>query len=215
MTDTVTPTRRRRVSNVAKAAQTSETTQAVKTITVLGIDPAMSNFGFVLAQLNPITGAIVGVPQVKLVSTAGTKDKKTIRKSSDDLRRARELFEPMAAWVELADMVCSEMPLGSQNSSAMKSVGMCLGLLASISKPLIQVMPDEVKLASVGIKTASKADMIAWAVGQYPDVNWLTRNGKVGAPLTNANEHIADAFGVIHAAVRTDNFKLMAMGFAR
>jgi Holliday junction resolvasome RuvABC endonuclease subunit len=214
MTDDKISTRRKRVPNGAKANETLETL-APKTIKVLGIDPAMSNFGLVLADLDPITGKIVGTPQVRLISTKGTKDKKTIRKSSDDLRRARDLYLPTTEWVELADLVCSEMPLGSQNSSAMKSVGMCLGLLASIQKPLIQVMPDEVKLASVGNKTASKADMIQWAVGQYPDVAWLTRNNKKGAPITLANEHIADAFGVIHAAAKTDNFKLMAMGFAR
>lgn len=184
-----------------------------RTITVLGIDPSMSNFGFVLAQVDPLTGEIVGTPYIKLVQTAPTKDKKTIRKSSDDLRRCRELYTPLKELVAKADIVCSEMPLGSQNASAMKSVGICMGLLSTIDKPFIQVMPEEVKLASVGTKTASKAEMIDWAYNRHPDANWLRKSKKPDAPITAKNEHIADAIAVVAASVKTDSFKLLSVGF--
>lgn len=201
---------KRRVRNGAL-----EDMKTPRTITVLAIDPSMSNFGLVLAQLDPLTGQIVGVPLLRLVATKPSANKKTVRKSSDDLRRAREIHEGLRDWVAKADLVCSEMPLGSQNASAMKSVGMCLGILGSITKPLIQVMPEEVKLASVGTKTASKAEMIEWAYTQQPAAAWLRKRGKGEQPLTNANEHLADALAVIHASVRTDDFKIMAVGFSR
>ncbi|MDK1290122.1 hypothetical protein [Pseudoalteromonas umbrosa] len=183
-----------------------------RTIKVLGIDPSMSNFGFVLADVDPLSGDIIATPELKLVQTSPTKEK-TIRKSSDDLRRCRELFSPLAAMVAEADIVCSEMPLGSQNASAMKSVGICLGLLSTIDKPFIQVMPEEVKLAAVGSKTATKAQMIEWAYQRHPDANWLRKSKKPDAPLTAKNEHIADAVAVIAAATKTDHFKLMSVGF--
>lgn len=186
---------------------------ASRTIKVLGIDPSMSNFGFVLADVDPVTGEIVGTPYLHLVQTAPTNDKKTIRKSSDDLRRCRELYAPLAELVAKADLVCSEMPLGSQNASAMKSVGICMGLLSTIDKPFIQVMPEEVKLSAVGTKTATKAEMIEWAYARHPEANWLRKSKKPDAPLTAKNEHIADAVAVIAASVRTDSFKLMAVGF--
>lgn len=183
------------------------------TIKVLGIDPSMSNLGLVLADLDPLTGQIVGTPQLRLASTSPGKDKKTVRKSSDDLRRCRELYAALIEWLPEADVVCSEMPLGSQNASAMKGVGVCMMLLATIDKPLIQVMPDEVKLAAVGDKKATKATMIKWASERHPEANWLRRSNKPDAPLTNANEHLADAIAVIEAASKTDQFKLMAVGF--
>ena len=92
------------------------------------------------------------------------------------------------------------------------SNGICVGILANSALPLIQVDPSEVKLATVGNRTASKADMIAWAVGLYPDADWLQdRSGS----LIAANEHLADAVASIHAGMKTSEFRaataMMAM----
>jgi len=185
------------------------------TVRVLAIDPAMSNLGLVVADVDVVSGEIVGTPELRLTSTAPGKDKKTVRKSSDDLRRCRELYTAMAPLVDRVDLVCSEMPIGSQNSSAMKGVGVCTMLLATISKPLIELTPEEVKLAAVGKKTATKAEMISWAYHRHPEADWLRANGKPEGALVNANEHIADAVAVIRAGTLTDQFKLLALGFAQ
>ncbi len=184
------------------------------TIRVLGIDPAYRNFGMVLADVDPTTGAIVGTPELRLVTTETGKEKKGVRKSSDDLRRCRVLVEGLRAMVAKADVVCAEMPLGSQSATAMKGVGVCMGLLAAIDKPLIELTPDEVKLAAVGKSTATKAAMIEWAHARHPDANWLRLNDKPTGRLLSANEHLADAVAVVEAASKTDQFKLLAVGFA-
>lgn len=88
----------------------------------------------------------------------------------------------------------------------MASYGVCIGILGGITIPTIQVTPTEVKLVATGSKTASKQDMIDWAVKQYPNAKWLTKTQKGITSLVSKNEHLADALATIHAGVLTDEF---------
>lgn len=175
-------------------------------IDVVGLDPSMSNFGMVRGRLNIVTGTF-SIIDIQLTTTApDNKNKKKVRKNSDDLERARKLQEAMKSFSEHCDLVCVEIPVGSQSARAMASYGMCIGILSSIDVPLIQVTPTEVKLAATHNKLATKADMIKWATELYPKAGWLTRTVKGKQEFTNANEHLADAVAAIHAAVRTEQF---------
>lgn len=175
---------------------------------VVGIDPSMRNFGFVKGtiDLNDDNYALT-IERLELVTTEIDKEtKKVVRKNSDDLQRARKLHQAVQQFVGDANMVFAEIPVGSQSARAMASYGICLGVLASIKKPLVQLTPTEVKLAAVGDKNASKEDMIAWATSAYPDANWLRtkRNGVVS--FSKNNEHLADAVATIHAGILSDQF---------
>ena len=88
---------------------------------------------------------------------------------------------------------------------------MCLGVLSSITKGLIQVTPTEVKLAACGKKTATKAEMITWAATLYPKVNWYSRKLHGVETLTNKNEHVADAIAAVHAGIKTEQFKQLTI----
>ena len=72
---------------------------------------------------------------------------------------------------------------------------------------LIEVNPAEVKLATVGKRTAAKEDMIEWAIDMHPEVEWFTykRGGKM--LYSDKNEHIADAVCAIYAGIQTQQFK--------
>ncbi len=169
---------------------------------VVGVDPAMRNVGLAKATLNIDTLAFE-VTDLKLIETEKTKVK-TIRVNSDDLVRARLLHDGLHAFMEGVDMVFTEMPIGSQSASGMKSYAMAIMMLASIQQPLIQVMPEEIKQIATGNKNATKSDMIEWAHGRYPAAPWLTsRNGS----LIAKNEHLADAVGAINAGVQHADFQ--------
>ena len=143
--------------------------------------------------------------------------KKVVRQNSDDFRRAKVLHE--AFQEELKDCVIGfvEVPSGSQHSRSALGFGISIGILASSPVELIEVMPVETKLASVGSKTAEKPEIIAWAAEHYPDAGWLlyekdtrNKNGKLvhqAGGLHGDNEHAADACAVIHAGIRTPEFK--------
>ena len=173
---------------------------------IVGLDPSMSNFGMVEANLCPTSGVLSNV-NLFLCENPPEPKNKQVRQNSMDLERARKLYEALTQTVKGADLVFVEIPVGSQSARAMASYGMCIGLLASIDIPLIQVTPSEVKLAGAGTKTATKAEMIQWATNKHPEANWLTAKTKGVTRFVDKNEHLADALAAIYAGMRTDEFK--------
>ncbi|MGZ8172973.1 MAG: hypothetical protein ACXWT0_03795 [Methylobacter sp.] len=168
----------------------------------------MSNLGVCKATISE-DGLIVP-KEVLLIQPpkADTQTKKQVRKNSDDLRRFRWLHDELHKVIKDCHIVTVEMPVGSQSARAMASYGGCVGVLASVSKPMIEVTPIEVKMAGAGIKTATKQEMIEWALAAHPEVNWKTRKLKGKSVITNDNEHLADALATIYAAVKTEQFRL-------
>tara|TARA_B100000929_G_scaffold108179_1_gene85732 strand:- start:48402 stop:48983 length:582 start_codon:yes stop_codon:yes gene_type:complete len=180
-------------------------------IRVTGIDPSFSNFGYAHGTLNMETGVLTNL-QVELRESPPVKAKKQVRQNSKDLERAQIQFEGLSNICKQSDMVFVEIPVGSQSARAMASYGVCIGLLASIQIPMIQVTPTEVKVAATNKKTASKKEMIEWATQAYPDAGWLTKKVKGIVSFTDKNEHPADALAAIYAGVKTEQFQqLLAM----
>ena len=178
-------------------------------LTIVGLDPSMSNFGMVKGVLD-LNSRTFCPTDIKLIETKSDKtNKKTVRKNSDDLNRAKLLYNGMSDFIIDADLISVEIPVGSQTARAMTSYGVCIGVLSSIKQPMIQVTPAEVKLATCNKKTATKEEMINWATSLYPNLNWITRKYKGQIQLTKKNEHIADALATVHAACKTDQFLQM------
>jgi hypothetical protein len=181
-----------------------------RTIKIAGLDMTMSNLGAARFLYDIDTGAVT-LDDAFLITTE-RNDRKLVRANSDDLRRSQEIKAGVDRISAGCAFICAEVPSGSQSAGAAKSFGVALGILASLpSEKLIQVMPTETKLASVGGKTAKKPEIIAWAAASYPQAPWLTyekrtKNHAAG-DLHEDNEHMADACAVIHAGLRTDEFK--------
>lgn len=185
-------------------------------ILVAGLDPAFATFGIarMLLNLDTLDLTMGGVRTILTEKLAGKK--KMIRQNSDDLRRAKELHDGMHAEIGDCIVAFAEIPSGQQHSRSALGFGVALGVLASCAIPIIQVMPVETKLASVGVKTAEKPEIIAWAANQYPSIAWqryqkdVQKGGKLlrrAGDLHDDNEHAADACAVIHAGIHTPEFK--------
>lgn len=179
-------------------------------ITIAGLDPSLQNFGMVKGTLDLESGVLSNL-QLLLNETKPDNKNKSVRKNSHDLERARSHFEALKQFLLDVDLVCVEIPVGSKSARSMTSYGICIGLLASIEIPMIQVTPTEVKVAATGSKTASKMDMVSWAFDQFPQAPWLvkTRNGV--QELVAKNEHLADGLATIYAGVKTDEFKYLTL----
>lgn len=176
-------------------------------INVVGIDPSLRNFGLVKASIG-VDDLAVKVQSMHLAkSENGLKKKKTVRKNSDDLDRARALYEAMEEACRGASFAFVEVPVGSQSARAMASYGICIGVLAGCSIPVIQLTPTEVKLAGTGIKTATKDEMIEAATAWQPDAPWLRTKRAGKMELIADNEHLADACFAIKAGMATDEFQ--------
>lgn len=174
---------------------------------IIGLDPSLRNFGIVEADLDIDTFKFKVTNMRLIESEDNAKKQKTVRKNSDDLRRAKLLHDGFVDACKGASFAFVEVPVGSQSARAMASYGICIGVLAACPIAMIQVTPTEVKLAGTGIKTATKDEMIEEAVKQYPDAKWLTRKSKGELVLMNDNEHLADALFAIKAGMQTDQFK--------
>lgn len=182
-------------------------------INVVGIDPALRNFGFAHGTYDTDTGEIE-ITNLVLAQTESMDKKtaKTVRKNSDDLARASILHSAMQEEAKKAVFAFIEVPVGSQSSRAMASYGVCVGVIASCPIPYFQLTPSEVKLIATGSKHASKEEMIMWATEKHPDANWLKRKSKGAMVLLNDNEHLADAVATIYAGVNGAEFqKAVAM----
>ena len=187
-------------------------------VKILACDPALRNWGLAKVVVNPLAGelAVLDLKLVKTESEAG----KTVRKSSDDLRRATVAYKEVVEWVEWADLIAAEVPSGSKSARATLGAGISIGLLACFGqmRPLVQVNPIEVKKIVTGRKTAAKDEVIEWAVARFPKAPWLRERDKPTGRLVDANEHLADAVAIAHAAIATPEFGAavaMQQSFAR
>lgn len=177
-------------------------------IKVIGIDPALRNFGFAHAVVDVDSGEVT-IEKLVLAETASANKKtaKVVRKNSDDLNRAQILHDALVYECSNASFAFVEVPVGSQNARSMASYGICIGVLTACPIPMIQLTPAEVKMVATGDKQAAKEEMVQWATNLHPEANWLTRKlkGKI-VPLAD-NEHLADAVAAVYAGLQTDQFK--------
>jgi Holliday junction resolvasome RuvABC endonuclease subunit len=190
-------------------------------ILVAGLDPALANFGLARMRLDLDTLQL-SLERVRTIVTEKLAGKgKMVRQNSDDLRRARELHDGFHEELQGCAVAFGEIPSGAQAARAAMGFGIALGVLASCKIPIIEVMPTETKLASVGNPKAGKPEIISWAAGNYPHIDWLRYQKAVmfkgkrvreAGDLHEDNEHAADATAVVHAGIRTQQFKqLLAM----
>jgi Holliday junction resolvasome RuvABC endonuclease subunit len=183
---------------------------------VTGIDPSLTNFGFALMSYDSNKDSLK-VNGLKLVSP-DVKKLKQVRVNSNDLRRSKELYTAMQKHTLGRHVVFSEIPSGAQSARAALSFGISIGILASCPVPLIEMQPQQVKKLTVGTRTASKEEMIEWAMEEFPDAPWLLheRNGKTykkGDPM-KPNEHLADAVAVVYAGIQSEQFLQLKALFA-
>lgn len=168
------------------------------------MDPSLTHWGTAEGMLCLETGMLTEVTVSMQVTSKG-KDKQ-VRTNSDDLRRSEDLARHAFNVAGRVKVIFCECPVGSQSSSAMKSVGVSHGIVGALRAKdhiVIEVQAKAVKKALTGNPNATKADMIAAAIGLYPDAGWKYHKGKP----TNDSEHKADAIGAIHAGVLTPEFQ--------
>lgn len=168
----------------------------------IAIDSSLANTGVATGEIND-----EGVPKVTRIELHETKKSKNkqIRASSDAIERCRTTFKFIQDLIESfkPQVIFVETPSGSQSSNAMKSYGATCMLIGAINPPPIEITPIEVKVSTVGKKTASKDEMIAWAIAKYPNLEW---HRNPDGSLKNKNEHLADAIAIAYAGVKTNQF---------
>lgn len=187
-------------------------------IRVVGFDPSLRNWGISIGSVVPEDLNSLVLESVDLICPVLPKGKQ-VRQNSLDLESAKQLCSAAINAATKADAIFVEVPVGSQNARAMASYGICVGVIGSLRAmgiPLFEVSPNEVKLASVGKPTATKLEMIDWAINKHPEILWpsYTEKGKKHITASIA-EHQADATAAIYAGMATNTFQQMLSFFKR
>jgi len=177
-------------------------------LNVVGADPSLRNWG--IAAGNYDTQSQELNVKVLRVVRSDVPTGKQVRQNSKDLLVAQQLYQGMEPFLAGVNVMFVEVPVGSQSARAMASYGVCVGVLGSIranGHAFIEVTPTEVKMATVGKKTATKEEMIAWAQTRFPNAPWPMHHGKLNMGMA---EHMADACAAIVAGIATNEFKQLS-----
>ena len=181
-------------------------------ISVVGFDPSLRNWGIAKGVLIPSQKMQLRIDWLDVIQPVLPTGKQ-VRQNSVDLESAKQLCEGAWKAAQGAHAIFVEVPVGSQSARAMASYGICVGVLGALRTsgvPFFEVTPTEVKLASTGKKTATKAEMIEWGVKQHPEAQWPTylSNGTIKISEAKA-EHMADAIAAIYAGIACNSFQQM------
>jgi Holliday junction resolvasome RuvABC endonuclease subunit len=182
-----------------------------RVLKVVGQDPSLRNWGIAIGSYDLDLQKLT--IQNLSVTCAVLPTGKQTRQNSLDLESGFQLYKGAIAGAEGAHAVFVEVPVGSQSARAMASYGVCVGVLGALRAngiPFFEMTPTEVKLAGPGIKTASKNQMINWAMEKHPEANWpmYKDNGVMKVSEAKA-EHMADAIGAIYAGLSSNTFQQM------
>lgn len=178
-------------------------------IRVVGFDPSLRHWGVSVGHINMDKGILI-VDHVDVIEPVLNTGKQ-VRQNSMDLEAANILASGAMEYAKGAQAIFVEVPVGSQNSRASLGCGLCIGILGALRAtgiPFFEVTPNEVKMVTVGKKTATKKEMIAWAMAQHPEAPWPMYKEKGQLLVSEAKaEHMADATAAIYAGVRSNSFK--------
>lgn len=181
----------------------------MREIRICSFDPSLRNWGVATGTLN-LSSMALTIDHLEVIQPIKLEGKQ-VRQNSIDVDVARQHYERCVALAEGAQAVFAEVPVGSQSSRAMASYGICAGVLGSLrgtGVPFFEVTPTEVKMISVGKKTATKHEMIAWAVEKHPEAPWPRQSRKgVESVVAGTAEHMADAIAAIYAGMATADFQ--------
>ena len=186
--------------------------RANDSIRVVGFDPSLRNWGVAKGTLTTGDNPLLSIESLDVIQPIQSKGKQ-VRQNSLDLEAAEQLAKAIMAHAEGAQAIFVEVPVGSQNSRASLGCGLCIGVLGALRAtgvPFYEVTPTEVKMISAGKKTATKIEMIEWAMKKHPEAPWPMKTEKgITSVVAGTAEHMADALAAIYAGIDSKSFKQM------
>lgn len=171
-------------------------------IRIAGLDASMSNWGVCLGTVDLDDGYLV-IDSVHVIQPPKLKSDKKTRQNAKDVLLSQTLYSENIRLLQDIDIICAELPVGSQSARASAGYGICMGIIGALNASLpkiIEVTPQAVKKV-VGKKDATKLEVIEWVLDHHPEVNFPTyrQNGIEYISAAKA-EHMADATVAIYAA---------------
>jgi Holliday junction resolvasome RuvABC endonuclease subunit len=164
---------------------------------IIGIDTGFASFG--LADLQFGGGGVLELLRATVLRTEKSAKKKEVLAASDKLRRVAELSTGLSEWLDddVVAICCESMSLPRQ-AAVSCMIGLAFGMLGALAQqrdiPILQVSPQNLKLAVAGSKSATKDEVIAAVSKMFPKTPW--------PKATGLHEHMADAIGAVIACLQ-------------
>lgn len=173
---------------------------------VVGMDPSLRNWGMSSATYDPVSHSLE-ILDFELIQPKLPTAK--LKQGELDIIAAEQLFTQAYKYAKDADIVCVEVPVGSQSARAMVSYATCtaiIGALIAMGLNVVAVTPTEVKQV-VGIKDASKRQVIEWVSMKHPLAPYPTyKRGGQNLISEGKAEHVCDSVVAIYAAMKKKRF---------
>jgi len=173
----------------------------------MACDPSLTGFGWAVLKID---GTILACGCIK----TGSENKvRRIRKGDDDVRRIYEINHVLLRRIRRhrVNYLVSELPHGSQSSSAAKMVGITAALGQTLSQaldiPIEWYSEGDSKKALLGKLSATKVETIE----AVEDIFTVPISGKpkAGAPWSGkkyVDEAVADALSIFYCAMEQSTF---------
>ena len=171
--------------------------------TVLGIDPGFASLGVARLALIDCTAVAQAVRVIK-TRKASQKERRVLRTSADDVRRARLLWDGITDIARDIDAVAYEVYTPFQKGKRRTSngtkvaltCGLALGFGFAAGVPVIPVLPTDIKREIAGQISASKERVRELLVHRIPGLG-----DQLEALPRGQREHASDAVGVAVVAL--------------
>lgn len=164
---------------------------------IIGIDTGFRCFGLADLQFGP-KGSLE-LLRATVLRTEKSAKKQAVLTASDNLRRLAELTAGFSTWLddEVVAICCEGVSL-VRSASVNFQIGLSFGMVTALAQqrdiPILQVSPQNLKLAVAGSKSATKDEVIAAVGKQFPKTPWPKARG--------LHEHMADAVGAVIACLQ-------------
>lgn len=141
---------------------------------VIGIDPALRNFGMVKGLIKNNELEIIDAVTFR---TKPRPKKSEVSAGVYDVRCAAFLYSSAISFIESAtpDLIIAEVGSGAQSHKAAAALGTMKGLIGALTKshnlPWEIITPKEAK--EVIRKDASKEEIGAWVLEKFPNYDWV------------------------------------------
>lgn len=167
-------------------------------VNILGLDPSFRNWGLSKATYDTDSKKL----SVYYGEVITSEHDLYTKQNQKDLYSACLLTEKLKQhWTNDIDLVCIELPHGSQSARAMVSYGVVLGVLSHflyLDTHNCIVSALQVK-GIVGNNKASKKEVIQWVKDNHTEFTL--------PKALNKAEHIADSIVAIHAVLQSKKFE--------
>lgn len=166
-------------------------------LTIMAYDPSLTGWGWVILKVD---GTVVACGCIK---TEPQNKVRRIRKGDDDIRRISEINNILLRRIRhhKVSYFLSELPHGSQSSSAAKMIGITSAVAQTQAQvldiPIEWYSEGDAKKALLGKISATKAETIEAIDNQYA-VPWMAHKYQ--------NEAVADAMAIFHVALEQSSF---------